>query len=150
MLYTIGYEGLDAQTVFGALGCVDVSLLLDVRWRPSSRKPGLSKTALAKRCATLGLVYSHDRRLGTPPAIMRAFRETGHYDWTAYAEFLEAQDEAVMTAAQLVRERTACLLCYEADPADCHRRMVAAALAAGELPIVHLRPVRPARHSASR
>jgi uncharacterized protein (DUF488 family) len=47
------------------------------------------------------------------------------------------------TLAELVRTGPrACLLCFEADPAHCHRSLVAAALAAlMKIRVVHLMPV---------
>src|SRR3546814_4471527 len=42
-------------------------------------------------------------------------------------------------AAELVKAERACLLCFERDPAQCHRSIVADAIAeSGQLDIVHL------------
>ena len=46
-LYTIGYEGISQEALFQTLAYHDIQTLLDIRQLPQSRKPGLSKTALA-------------------------------------------------------------------------------------------------------
>lgn len=80
----------------------------DVRWRPLSRRRGLSKTALSDALDLVGISYHHDRRLGTPPELLRQLRTEGAYDWEAYADHLDGQHEAGLDAVALAeRRRTA-------------------------------------------
>ena len=101
--------------------------MLDVRYRPQSRRPGMSKTKLALKLAEHGIGYEHRRELGTPVAIRGLFR-AGYLDEAraAYREHAvtHAGEELDALAAELGRVRTA-LLCLEANPAGCHRRVVA-------------------------
>jgi uncharacterized protein (DUF488 family) len=129
IIYTIGYEGIDAERVIQLLRENGVQRLIDARYRPGSRKAGLSKTPLSTALAEVGISYTHDRALGTPPEIMRRLREEGTYDWDAYRDFLLDQTEALDRAADLAREESVCLLCYEANALECHRRVVADELA---------------------
>ncbi len=123
---TVGYEGRSAQDVVRLARDSGAVTMLDVRWRPQSRKRGLSKTSLGASLAEAGLVYDHDRRLGTPPDILaEAHRPGGQYDWAAYREFLDRQVGAVEAAAALAERGPVVLLCYEADPLECHRLLVA-------------------------
>lgn len=122
---TVGYEGRAAEEVFDILETNDVEVLLDVRIYPNSRKPGLSKSALREECERRGMRYVHDKKLGTPEELMEKEKETGEYDWEAYVEFLDQQDESLEAAAELAESETTCLLCYEADASECHRRFVA-------------------------
>jgi len=139
VIYTIGYEGIDAPRVIELLQEYGVGLLIDARYRPGSRKAGLSKTPLSAALAEVGIGYTHDRGLGTPPEIMRELREEGTYNWDAYLEFLLAQTESLARAASLVQETAACLLCYEANALECHRRIVAEQLAdRGDLRVEHI------------
>lgn len=126
---TIGYEGSSAEKVLRTLQETGVEVLVDVRWRPASRKPGLSKTTLGASCDRLGIGYLHVKELGTPPEIMRHFRATGRYDWQAYNEFLGSQHDPLSRVKTLAAAKRVCLLCYEADAAVCHRRFVASAIA---------------------
>lgn len=146
---TIGYEGTTLPRLVEALRAEGVDLLVDVRAVASSRRPGFSKSRLAAAVGGVGIGYLHLRGLGTP-AEGRAAARAGRHDEMkkVFREQLatpEARDE-LETLAGLVRSgRRVCLLCFEADPAHCHRSLVATALA-DLLPIDvhHLAPEKPA------
>jgi len=130
VLWTIGYERLAPEALVAELEAAGVERLLDVRYRPQSRRPGMSKTKLASLLADHGIAYEHRRSLGTPPEIRplyrrgavsqgaAAFRE--HAERTAAAELDELAAELRSPGAP----RTA-LMCLEAEPAHCHRRVLA-------------------------
>ena len=126
-LWTIGYEKLWPDALVAELEAAGVQRVLDVRLRPQSRRPGMSKTKLALKLAEHGIAYEHRRELGTPLEIRGLFR-AGHLEQAAaaYREYAVASagDELDTLAAELPRVRTA-LLCLEANPAGCHRRVVA-------------------------
>lgn len=128
-LYTVGYEGRSQPAVIAALADAGIATLIDVRWRPLSRKRGLSKTPLATACAAVGIDYHHDRRLGTPPEILHRLRTEGVYDWDAYAAHLDTQHDALADAASTATAMRTALLCYEANPQQCHRLLVATRVA---------------------
>ena len=133
-LATIGYEAASVPRFLGALREAGIQLLVDVRAVASSRRPGFAKSRLAANLEGAGIEYLHLRRLGTP-ADGRAAARAGRHDEMReiFLEHLatpEAQDE-LETLENLVRGgRRVCILCFEADPAHCHRSLVAAALAA--------------------
>jgi uncharacterized protein (DUF488 family) len=142
---TIGYEGATMPGFLRALREGGVELLVDVRAVASSRRPGFSKTRLAAHLEEAGIDYLHLRSLGTP-ADGRAAARAGHHEemhriFRAHLQTDEARD-GMETLVDLARgERKLCLLCFEADPAHCHRTLVAAAL--GErvpVRVEHLRP----------
>jgi uncharacterized protein (DUF488 family) len=131
-LLTIGYEGCTIQDVLGALVAADVELLIDVRAMPRSRKPGFSKRQLAAGLDERGIPYVHLQGLGTPKAGRDAVR-AGHPEImeTIFREHMTS-DRAQADLAQarsLAREKRVCLLCFEQDPACCHRSIVAAMMA---------------------
>jgi len=144
-IFTIGYEDATAQGVVETLQDAGVELLVDVRAVASSRRPGFSKTKLAAQLAEGGIEYLHLRGLGTPAEGRAAARAGRHEEMQAvFAEHLrtDAARTDLERLEALVRSgRKACLLCLEADPAHCHRTLVAKALAE-RLPveISHLRP----------
>ena len=142
---TIGYEGATVAAVMASLGAAGVRLLVDVRALASSRRPGFAKTALAANLAAAGIAYRHLRGLGTP-ADGRAAARAGRYDdlRAIFAEHLTTPvaqaDLDVLVGLVTGGERVA-LLCFEADPAHCHRTLVAAALAARvPIAVTDLRP----------
>ena len=65
-LWTIGYERLLPPELVAELLAADVQRLIDVRFRPQSRRPGMSKTRLSELLADHGIAYEHRRSLGTP------------------------------------------------------------------------------------
>ncbi len=143
-LLTIGYEGCTIGDVLTALRTAQVGLLLDVRAVPQSRKPGFSKRQLAAGLDEVGIRYVHLQGLGTPKPRRDAVR-AGHPD-RMEAIFREhmTSDRAqadLVQAKTLARENRACLLCFERDPANCHRRLVAE-MVTGETQhaIIHLHP----------
>lgn len=126
-LFTIGYEGRDVNELVTRLKAARVTTLIDVRYRPQSRKRGFSRGQLSAFCASAGINYVHCRELGTPPEMMRKFG-VGGYDAAAFAEYgryLREQDDALRDASRLVKAGSCCLMCYEQDALTCHRRVVA-------------------------
>ena len=51
------------------LDAAGVQRIIDVCFRPQSRRPGMSKTKLALLLAEHQIVYGHRRSLGTPPEL---------------------------------------------------------------------------------
>ena len=58
-LYTIGYEKALLGDVVATLTANRVAILLDVRDRPISRRPGFSKRQLAAAIEEAGMRYVH-------------------------------------------------------------------------------------------
>jgi uncharacterized protein (DUF488 family) len=144
-LYTIGYEGASQEAVLRCLVYNDIQTLVDIRELPQSRKPGLSKNALKSAAEEKDIRYIHIRALGTPRDI-RYQRKIDH-DQNAFEagflSYLSTQDEAIKALTNLAMESRSCLLCYESNPAICHRSLVANRLVErsnNSLAVVHLFP----------
>lgn len=128
-----------------ALNDAGVRLLVDVRAVANSRRPGFSKNSLAANLDTVGIGYRHLRALGTPADGRAAARAGRHAEMHAiFREQLARPDAraAIDELAELAtKDAPVCLLCFEADPAHCHRTLVADALAQlVKFRLVHLRP----------
>lgn len=141
-LFTIGYEKATQAEVIATLLAAGVRRLIDVRAVPLSRRPGFSKNVLARGLAEHGIDYVHLKALGTPSEGREAARK-GRHDVLArvYAGQL-ATTEAMIQAARmmdLAEEQPSALLCFERDPAGCHRSLLLAA-AAPDAEAVHLFP----------
>jgi uncharacterized protein (DUF488 family) len=127
-LATIGYEDAVLPDVIGRLKQAGVEIVLDVRAVAASRRAGFSKTLLSASLNEAGIDYLHLRALGTPKPGRQAARagRIGEMH-RIYHEHLE-EPQAQLELAEAVRvaaARPAALLCYEADAAGCHRRIVA-------------------------
>lgn len=129
-LFTIGYEGKTLEAFVNALLANAVSVLVDVRELPLSRKRGFSKTALSEQLAAAGIDYVHFASLGSPKDVRHKLLADGDYEafFKAYAAHLGRQDEAVAEVRRLLGRTTVCLMCYEADAEKCHRSLLAAEL----------------------
>ncbi|MGX9966544.1 DUF488 domain-containing protein [Roseomonas sp. F4] len=139
-VFTIGYEEATPARLIAALRAEGVTTLVDVRALANSRKPGFAKRALGAALAEAGIAYQHVPALGTPAegrAAVRAGRPAEmRRIFGAKLAGLEGQAALAALTAQARGERV-CLLCLEADPAQCHRTLVAEAVG---LPIRHLTP----------
>jgi uncharacterized protein (DUF488 family) len=127
-LYTIGYEKALLGDVVATLTANRVAILLDVRDRPISRRPGFSKRQLAAAIEEAGMRYVHLQALGTPPEGRAANHRREWERFWAIVEEKLARPEAALAlqqAAELARAAPSCLMCYEADWQICHRRRVA-------------------------
>ncbi len=131
-LYTIGYERLLPPELVNELQLAGVRRLIDVRYRPQSRRPGMSKTRLGELLGDHGIAYEHRKALGTPPDIRWLFK-AGRLDQAREAYRAHVEATAATELDALARDLPAApptaLMCLEADPASCHRRVVADALA---------------------
>jgi uncharacterized protein (DUF488 family) len=127
-LATIGYEQATQAAVIGKLRDAHVEVVIDVRAVAASRRAGFSKTLLAASLAEAGIDYVHLRDLGTP----KPGRDAAHHGRIAemnriYEAHLAepAAQLQLAQATEIATARKAALLCYEADTAGCHRRIVA-------------------------
>jgi uncharacterized protein (DUF488 family) len=133
-LFTIGYEQSTASAFFDAVTTAKVGLLVDVRAVAASRRPGFSKRQLAAGLDAHGIGYVHLQKLGTPKEGRLAAR-SGHADtmlriFERHLATPDAQREldelTALAKTSLARSgRPLCLLCYERDPAHCHRQRLA-------------------------
>jgi len=126
-VFTIGYEGATQAELIAALVEAGVTLLADVRAVPLSRRPGFSKNILAAGLREAGIDYVGLKALGTPAAGREAARKGQLARLKEiYAGQLELP-EAMVQAAQLIDmagEQPTALLCFERDPACCHRTLL--------------------------
>jgi uncharacterized protein (DUF488 family) len=142
---TIGYENATVPRLLEALAGAGVDLVVDVRALANSRRPGFAKTRLSAALAEAGIGYLHLRSLGTP-AEGRAAARAGRHDelrevFHAHLATADARGGMEELASLVRGGRRVCLLCLEADPAHCHRSLVAGALAERvPVEVVHLDP----------
>ena len=131
-IFTIGDEGVTQPELIAALKAAGVERLIDVRAVPLSRQPGFSKNILAAGLAEAGIEYILLRALGTLPAGREAARKGRHAEMARIYEAQLDLPEAIVAAEQmreLAAEKSSALLCFERDPATCHRSLLLAAVA---------------------
>ena len=135
-LMTIGYEGMTFKEFLAVLKRCRVSMLVDVRELPISRKPGFAKVALSAALEENSFKYEHLVELGCPRDVRHGYREDG--DWPRYTRkykaYLDTQEDTLNRLWHLMQSDRCCLMCFEEDFNFCHRsfiaeRMVARAVA---------------------
>lgn len=139
-IFTIGYEATTVPDFIAALTGAGVKRVIDVRALPLSRRPGFSKSSLRAALAEAGIDYVHLKALGTPAEGRAAARAGRHADMARiYAGQLELPEAMVQGAQmlELATETPSALLCFEREPAHCHRTLLLDAVAQGA-EIVHL------------
>lgn len=129
-LLTVGYEDAELGAFLDTLHAAGVTLLVDTRERAQSRRRGYSKTALGLALQDRGIGYHHLRALGTPPAIRKAYKLDRDFAAlkVGYALHLATQGAALDELGALAARERVALLCYEVDPATCHRSLIAGRL----------------------
>ncbi len=142
-IYTIGHSTRTAEEFVGLLREHGVRLLVDVRRFPGSRRhPQFGRDALAATLAEAGIAYRHEealggRRAGDPsagPSPNTAWRHAAfraYADYTATPPFQAALRRLMMDGA----ERRTTIMCAEAVPWRCHRRLITDALLARGVPV---------------
>ena len=124
---TIGFTKSNAEHFFERLLKAGVKKLIDVRLHNTSQLAGFAKADdLAYFLKKIGgIEYVHQPILAPTDSILKAYKkEKG--DWDVYqGRFLQLMEERKIEQ-RLKPEMLegACLLCSEATPHNCHRRLV--------------------------
>lgn len=143
--FTIGHSNRTAEEFLALLAEHAITRLVDVRRLPGSRRyPWFDQEKLSATLEASGVVYTHAKpltgRRRTPagtPSVNEAWENAS---FRAYAdhmqthEFLTAADELAETA----RHEPVAVMCSEAVPWRCHRRMIADALIVRGLDVVDI------------
>ncbi len=132
IVFTIGFTRKSAEEFFRLLQDAGVKKLIDVRENRIGQLAGFAKfpdiAFLLDRI--LGIAYLHEPRLAPSAEIRQAYRKTK--DWPAYERsFIELMRERKISESidPSQFEGEVALLCSEATPEKCHRRLIAEYLA---------------------
>jgi uncharacterized protein (DUF488 family) len=126
-IFTIGFTRSTAEGFFGRLKRAKVKTLVDVRLHNVSQLAGFAKRDdLRYFLKTIcGIEYTHRPELAPTDEMLDDYRKRKG-EWSAY----EARFLALMASRRVedtIASETlaeACLLCSEAKPHRCHRRLV--------------------------
>ena len=149
-LWTVGHSNLNLHDFLVLLDAHGVEVLADVRRYPASRRhPHFDAVALERSLDAAGIEYVHVVELGgmrlprpdSPHMALGADMFRGYADHMASDEFARGVSLILALAAG---KRTAAM-CAEADPAHCHRSLLADALLARGHEVAHIVGPGPAR-----
>lgn len=139
--YTIGYQGIGVDELASAAKQAGVTLILDTRRHPTSRRPAFRREALRARLATHGLAYESRPALGVPSRLRGLARSRPWMFRAAYRGVLGRAESSgdIDATIKSIRDETVALLCFESEAGQCHRSLLAAALAMrAPISFVHL------------
>lgn len=144
-LYTIGFTKKDAKTFFSLIKEHGIQRVVDIRLNPNGQLSGFSKKSdisfFLKNLAD-GCEYVHLDILAPTKDILKEFRTKKDWDkYVIHFEMLMNERNIPETLKKHDFEEVInCLLCSEATPEQCHRRLVAEKLAASwpEVEVIHL------------
>ena len=121
MIYSIGYQKLNQTTLTEILKAHRVEALVDVRTRPYGRIPVFNRKAMQRWLPEAGISYL--------------------WKGDILGGFAPIEDEAIKWLADFGRDRTVCIMCMEADPDKCHRKIeIERRLQARGIRVEHIRP----------
>jgi len=130
--FTVGYQGVDVDDMARAAKAAGVTVVVDTRRNPTSRRPAFRREALRASLSRHGMGYQSRPALGVPPRIRPLALTRPWMFRAAYRGILSRADDAGELDATLetMRAETVALLCFEAEPGQCHRSLLADAIAA--------------------
>jgi uncharacterized protein (DUF488 family) len=127
-LFTIGFTQKTAQKFFDDLQKAGVKRVIDTRLNNVSQLAGFSKKADLEYFLKVigGIDYVHVLDLAPTQDILDEYKKK-KVDWTIYEQKFRQliSSRRIETKVSPDVINNACLLCSEAKPHNCHRRLVA-------------------------
>jgi uncharacterized protein (DUF488 family) len=142
-VYTLGHSTLDVAAFLRLLAAHGIAGIADVRRFPASRRhPHFAREALETTLARAGLAYEWlpalgGRRPPRPDSPNVGWRVPG---FRGYADHMDSEEFAggLARLLELGAARPTAIMCAEAVPWRCHRRLVADALVARGIEVRHV------------
>jgi len=154
LVLTVGHSNRSLADLIALLCVHRIEHVADVRRFPRSRRhPQFSAKSLGAALAASDIGYSHLEALGgyrearpdTPHLGLAEPMLRGYADHMESAEFGKALDELL----GLAQTRRTAVMCAEADPAQCHRSLLADSITARGVAVEHILDAGPARPHVS-
>jgi uncharacterized protein (DUF488 family) len=143
VVWTIGHSTRSSEELLELLDENAIELLADIRRFPGSRRyPHFGSEALEKTLAADGIGYEHLPELGG----RRKPRPDSHNDiwrnasFRGYADYMETPEfeDGIERLLKLARGERTAIMCSEAVWWRCHRSLVADALKARGIEVIHI------------
>jgi uncharacterized protein (DUF488 family) len=130
-LWTIGHSNRELNDFLALLAENGIERIADVRLLPGSRRhPQFDQNSLTTSLASAGIAYAHIRSLGGRRT--KRSKESPNSAWriaafAAYADYMVSDDfkTAFNELLTLATHSPTAIMCAEALPWRCHRRLIA-------------------------
>jgi uncharacterized protein (DUF488 family) len=142
-VFTIGHSTRSLDELVGILRAHGIRQLIDVRTVPRSRtNPQFNADVMGASLAPFGIRYEHMSALG---GLRKPLRDSPNDAWEnasfrGYADYMQTRafEEGLEALLARAHEAPTVIMCAEAVPWRCHRSLVADALSARGVAVVHL------------
>lgn len=130
-LYTIGHSNRSLNDFLALLHGEQIETLADVRRFPGSRRyPHFGKDALAATLHEAGIAYIHFPALGGRRSTKNISPENAGWRvaaFAAYADYMQTEEftTAFQELTRIAQNSRTAIMCAEALPWQCHRRLIA-------------------------
>ena len=126
-LFTVGYQGDKVSDLIQKLKHLKIKTVVDVRENPVSRKPGFNGIQLNNELKKEGIYYLHYQELGTPRPLRDYLIHNKDYSsfFTKYKDYISEYKDSLDDLVELGTKEKICLLCFEKDVSQCHRKVIA-------------------------
>jgi uncharacterized protein (DUF488 family) len=149
-IYTIGHSTRTTRELLELLRAHGVEQVVDVRTIPRSRhNPQFNRPTLSRSLHVVKLGYQHLKALG---GLRRARADSINLGWRnasfrGFADYMQTDEFAAGLARleRISRRRPTAIMCAEAVPWQCHRSLIADALAVAGWRVLHIQSRRTAR-----
>ncbi|MFH0901603.1 MAG: DUF488 domain-containing protein [Pseudomonadota bacterium] len=142
-VFTVGHSTRILEQLLAILAAHGVGVLIDVRRFPSSRRhPQFNHEGLEEALPLVGIEYlwleglggRRSRRKGSPHTAWDVPAFAGYADHMETGEFASAVEVLLQKAAAAA----ICIMCAEARPEQCHRRLISDWLTVHGLEVRHI------------
>lgn len=142
-VYTVGHSTRPIEEFVELLAANQVRRLVDIRTVPGSRhNPQFGEAALAESLPAAGIEYCQLKDLGGLRPKTNSTLNAGweNDSFRAYADYMQTPEFArgIAELIDLADERVTAIMCAEAVPWRCHRRLVGDALLARGVEVVDI------------
>jgi uncharacterized protein (DUF488 family) len=142
-ILTVGHSTRAIEEFIGLLRENGISLLVDVRTVPGSRRnPQYNREELERSLGEAGIGYRHMKGLG---GLRRALGDSPNTGWRnpsfrGFADYMGTEEfrESLATLVDLAAQRRTAIMCAEALPWRCHRSLIGDALLARGVRVFHI------------
>jgi uncharacterized protein (DUF488 family) len=142
-IHTLGHSRRSTDALLELSHAYHITYLADVRSTPYSRhNPQFNRETLAQRLAEEHIYYHHISELGGrrnphPDSINTAWRSAG---FRGYADYMQTEQfhTAVARLIESAGNTDLAIMCAEAVPWRCHRRLLTDALLARGVKVTHI------------